>query len=371
MPQPTPLNDITARAGARFTEVAGFHLPADFRHPDIEYQSAIRGTVVFDYSHAAKLELTGPDAPQFLHNISTNDIKSLPLGGGCETYFCDARAKALFVAWVYHLRLADTRNALWIETTPERNESLLRHLDRFLISEAVAMADVTHQFAQLHVAGPGAKSVLETALGAGLPDLVEFQHMERTFGATGTCSIRKRTPLGVPGYDLVCLNERAEGVWRAVTAAGATPAGMTTYETLRVEAGTPVYGVDVDDSRFVMEIGNAPRAVSYAKGCFPGQEPIVMARDRAGRVNRSFLGIKSLAGEVPPGSKLLKDGQVVGLVTSSAQSPRLGAPLALGYVHWKYTQTGTHLDADTPVGAQPVVVIGYPPALEIECAPRA
>ena len=51
--------------------------------------------------------LTGPDAPQFLHNISTNDIAGLPLGGGCETYFCDPRAKALSVAWVYHVRLAD------------------------------------------------------------------------------------------------------------------------------------------------------------------------------------------------------------------------------------------------------------------------
>ena len=363
MAEQTPLHGVTATAGARFTEAAGFDLPADFGHPDVEYQAAVTGAALFDYSHAAKLELTGPDAPQFLHNISTNDIKSLPLGGGCEAYFCDARAKALFVAWVYHVRLADARSALWVETTPGRGEALLRHLDRFLIAEAVEVADVTRQFAQLHLAGPRAKAVLEAALGDELPDLDEFLHMERTFGANVTCGIRRRSPLGVSGYDLVCLNARAEGVWRTLTASGATPAGLTAYETLRIEAGTPVYGMDIDETRFVMEVGHAPRAVSSAKGCFPGQEPIVMARDRAGRVNRSFLGLRSLGGDVPAGSKLLKDGQEVGVVTSAARSPRLGGPLALGYVHWKHVEPGTKLDAETPAGVQPVEVIGYPPRL--------
>lgn len=358
MPQHSPLHDLTANAGARFGEFAGFELPIDYGDPAAEYQAAISGAAIFDHSHAAKLELTGPDAPAFLHNISTNDIKTLPLGDGCETYFCNPQAKALFVAWVYHVRLADQRHALWVETTPGRGEALLRHLDRFLIAEAVEIMDVTGQFAQLHLAGPKAKTVLEAALGEPMPDLGEFQHMERTFGATATCSVRRRDPLGVPGYDLVCLNERAAGVWRMLTAAGARPAGLTTFDKLRIEAGTPVYGVDVDESRFVMEVGHAPRAVSYAKGCFPGQEPIVMARDRAGRVNRGFLGLKVLeGGVVPAGTKLTRDGQEVGVVTSGTESPRLGAPLALGYVHWKHVEKGTRLEA----AGQPVEVVGYPP----------
>ncbi len=358
MPQPSPLHAVEEQAGANFVESAGYSLPARYDDPPAEYRAATTGAALFDTSHAAKLELTGPDAPQFLHNISTNDIKSLPLGGGCETYFCDARARALFVAWVYHVRLADGRNALWVETTPGRGQALLKHLDKYLIAEAVELADVADQFAQMHLAGPAAKDVLERALAADVPDLAEFQHMERTFGATATCSIRRRDPLGVSGYDVVCLPQRAEGVWRMLTAAGAKPAGLETYETLRIEAGTPVYGVDIDENRFVMEVGNAARAVSFTKGCFPGQEPIVMARDRAGRVNRSFLGLKVLDGGPPPhGTKLLRDGQEVGVVTSSAKSPRLGAPLALGYVHWKHAEPGMRLTAES----QPVEVMGYPP----------
>ena len=103
--------------------------------------------------------------------------------------------------------------------------------------------------------------------------------------------------------------------------------------------------------------GNAARAVSYSKGCFLGQEPIVMARDRAGHVNRAFLGMKVLdGGPLPAGTKLYREGQEVGQVTSSCHSPRLGLPVALGYLKWKHQEPGTKLQA----GAQIVEVVGLP-----------
>lgn len=330
--------------------------------PPSDYQAALTGAALFDTSAAAKLVLTGPDAPMFLGNLSTNDTKNLPLGGGCEAYFCDPRAKVQFQTWIYHVRLGDGRHAMWVETTPGRNEALVKYLDRYLISEQVEIADRTDDFAQMHLAGPAARAVLEKAVGEPVPDLPEFAHMERTFGGTATCSVRRRDPLGVPGYDLACLTDRADGVRALLTAAGATGGGPEAYETLRIEAGTPVFGPDVDENRFVMEVGNAARAVSYSKGCFLGQEPIVMARDRAGHVNRAFTGLKVLeGGPLPPGAKLLRDGQEVGLVTSSCHSPRLGAPVALGYLRWKHLDPGTRVEADTPVGRQPAEVVGLPP----------
>ncbi|MBP3957506.1 aminomethyltransferase family protein [Gemmata sp. G18] len=330
--------------------------------PAAEYQAAIAGAALFDTSASAKLVLTGPDAPMFLGNLSTNDIKALPLGGGCEAYFCDARAKVKFQAWIYHIRLSDDRHAMWIETTPGRNTELVQYLDRYLISEQVEIADRTADFAQFHLAGPKAASVLGAALGESVPELPAFAHMERTFGQGATCSLRRRDQLGVPGFDIVCRTDVADGVKRMLIAAGATPASADTFETLRIEAGTPVFGKDIDENRFVMEVGHAPRAVSYAKGCYLGQEPIVMARDRAGHVNRAFLGLKVLeGGPLPAGSKVFRDGQEVGLVTSSCPSPRLGAPVALAYLKWKHQEPGTRMEAETPTGRQPVEVLGLPP----------
>src|SRR5262249_57117461 len=100
-------------------------------------------------------------------------------------------------------------------------------------------------------------------------------------------------------------------------AAGAVPAGPDTHEVLRVEAGTPVYGKDIDDNRLVMEVGRTAQAISYSKGCFLGQEPIVMARDR-GHVNRTLLGV-TVAGDqvLAPGTRLLHNGAEAGQVTSS------------------------------------------------------
>ncbi len=324
-----------------------------------DYHAAITTAALFDTCTAGKIEVSGPDGPKFLTNLSTNDLRAMPLGGGCETYFLDHKAKTLFVAWAYHILNAG-KHAIWLDTTPGRGAKLFAHLDRYLISEAVELADVTEQYAQFHLAGPRAADVLTSALGDQLPDLAEFQHMERAFGRV-PCSIRRHDRLGGAGWDLVCPRAVAVGVSQMLVAAGATLAGPDTFETLRIEAGTPVYGVDIDESRFVMEIARVPRAVDYTKGCFIGQEPIIMARDRAGFVNRAFSIVKVQGTDpLPAGTKLLREGQDVGVVTSSVVSPRFGGPIALGYLRRGHQDTGLLLEASAPNGPVPVEVLGLP-----------
>jgi folate-binding protein YgfZ len=261
---------------------------------------------------------------------------------------------------VFHV-LSDGRHVFWLDVTPGFHEKLLQHLDRHLISESVELADSTDQFAQMHLCGPLAKAVLETTVGGSLPELLEFQHTERTIDSI-VCQIRRHDPLGLPGFDIVCPNDSAARIWSSLCSHGAKPAGAATIEVLRVEAGTPVFGIDIDENRFVMEVARSQRAVSYSKGCYLGQEPIVMSRDRAGFVNRAFLGVKVLeGGTLPHGTKLLRDGNEVGLVTSSVVSPRLNAPLALAYIRRGNQDVGLRLEADTPEGKRAVEVLGFPP----------
>jgi folate-binding protein YgfZ len=308
---------------------------------EIGYERARSDAVLFDVSDRGKIELTGPDAPSFLHNLSTNDIVNLPLGAGCEAFFTTAKAKVVAHALIYHIRTAGGRDALWLDVAPGQAPALVQHLNRFLISEQVEIDDRTADFAQFHLAGPRAKAILDQAFGETLPDLELLQHMERTIGASATCHIRRTDPLGLPGFDVVCLKDRAPAVRQALNSAGAGQAGREVYETLRIEAGTPVYGIDIDENRFAVEVGRAS-AISYTKGCYLGQEPIVMARDRAGHVNRAFRGLK-LGRAAESGDKLLApDGKEVGAITSIAISPRLG-PIALGYVRRGFEQPGTAL----------------------------
>src|SRR5262249_46300753 len=112
------------------------------------------------------------------------------------------------------LQLFDGRPAFYLDLPPGTSEAIIKHLDHYHITEQVELADRTREFAQIHLAGPGAKGVLERALVDDVPDLDEHLHMMRTFGTQATCSIRKHSPLGIPGYDILCLASKAAVVWQ-------------------------------------------------------------------------------------------------------------------------------------------------------------
>lgn len=308
------------------------------------YRASRERAAIFDISVAGKLLVAGPEAPAFLHNLSTNDIKTLPLGGGCLAYFCDRTAKTLGQARVYHV-MHNGKHAFMLETAAGLAEALLKHLDRHLISEAVEFANLTANYAQFHLAGPSASDVLANAIGEGVPDLKEFQHMERDIAGV-PCSIRRNDPLGLPGFDILFPVSRKEVVAAALAAETGT---REVFETLRVEAMTPVYGKDIDEKRFVMEIGDALKAVSYAKGCYLGQEPIVMSRDRTGFVNRAM---KLVTGPIVPASaKLLRDGVEVGVITQSViESPKFGGMVGIAYIKRGHQDAGVKLVAEGSAG---------------------
>lgn len=357
MAEPTPLHDLTTAAGATYTEVATSSVPASFGDPVAEYEAARTGAVLRDVSPRGKLEVSGPDAASFLHNLTSNDMNGMPVGAGCEAFLTNHRARVISYLNVYLLRLHTGEPAFHLDVPPGTSQAILKHLDHYRISEQVEFADRTAEFAQIHLAGPNAKGVLERALVDDVPDLDEHQHMMRTFGTQATCSIRKHSPLGLPGYDLVVLATKAAVVWQMLTRAGAKPLGETAAEMLRIEAGTPLYGIDIEENTFAPEVGRTEQAISYNKGCYLGQEPIVMARDR-GHINRVLRGVK-FAGVVPKDSKLFAGDQDAGRVTSSVVSPRLG-PIGLAYVRRNWWEPGTELTVEVNGERQSASVVTLP-----------
>jgi folate-binding protein YgfZ len=342
----TPLNDIAAQAGAVFMEEADWAVPAHFGDPAAEYHVAREQAAMFDMSHVGKIEVTGGEAGSFLHNLSTNDVTGLAIGAGCEAFLCTAKARVVAHLLIYHLVLGDGREAYWLDVVPGESEKVIKHLDHFVISEQVEFSDRTREFAQLHLAGPGAKAVLEKALLDDVPNLAELQHMMRTFGSAGACHVRRHDALGVPGYDIVCLGSRAAGVWQLLSGSGAKAAGRNAYEALRIEAGTPWFGRDIDENTLAPEVARTEQVICYTKGCFLGQEPIVRIRD-IGQINRTLTGL-SIEGTtpVPHGAKLFREGKEVGFVTSSALSPGSGKVAALGYVRRGQSSPGTPLEVE-------------------------
>lgn len=391
MPENLPLAAAHARAHAVLTEEFGWQVPAHFGDPAAEYQAVQQGAAVFDVSHRGKVEVSGTDAGSFLHNLCTNDVRKLAPGFGCETFFTNAQARVLAHGFVYHLQLqnwprpGDRREVYWLDLAPGSGDRLVRHLRPYIVSEQVELADVTRDYAKFHLAGPQAQAVLEKALRGDLGGLEELQDVERTFRnpsllrpgtrppegapqqatamiripAMATCHIRRHSQLWLPGFDLVCQANRAETVWQHLTSAGTQPAGKEAFDALRIEAGTPLYGADVDETNLAPEAGRTPQAISYSKGCFLGQEPIVRIRD-LGHVNRSLVGLKiEGADPVPRGARVFHEGKEAGQVTSAATSPRLGV-VALAYVRREGQKPGTRLEVETATGRRAAEAMPLP-----------
>jgi folate-binding protein YgfZ len=349
MAEQTPFFEVETAAGASFTEDGGWSVPVHFGNALSEYQHARQRAAFFDRSHHGKIEVSGKDARTFLHNLCTNDLKNLPQAGACEAFFATNKAKAIAYVSIYH-RPAENSERFWIDAGPGLGPKLYQHLDRYLISEQVEITDRTAEFTQVHLAGPEAE---------GLVSKVRERLPEVTV-------LRPHNPLGLPGFDLLVVRAKAAELWQVLLSLQVQPAGLDAYELLRVESGTPIYGKDIDDERFVVEVHRIPQTISYTKGCYLGQEPIVMARDR-GHVNRKLLGVKIGGGDaVPRGVKLLHAEAEAGQVTSSVVSPRFG-PIALAYIRRGHDSPGTKLQVEgTGLTAE---VVGLPFAGSGDAAP--
>ena len=126
-----------------------------------EYEAAHEACALFDMSAATKIELKGPEARIFLHNLSSNDIKSLTPGQGCEAFLCTTKARVVGLVWVS----MQLDGSLMLDTVPGQGEKLCQHLDHYLISEQVEILDRSADFALFRLIGPTAALVVESAFG--------------------------------------------------------------------------------------------------------------------------------------------------------------------------------------------------------------
>jgi folate-binding protein YgfZ len=330
--------------------------PAQVGDPHQDYQQTRSGCGLFDRSDLGKVEVAGPDARAFLHNLTTQDIRNLPPGAVCEAFLCTATAKVVAYVRLACLSSSDAKRAVFLlETAPGAIARVHEHLNRYLISEDVELADRTRDFAQVHLAGPAPADVLGRALSGDVP--AERRQGAGSVGGVAV-DVRRFDLLGLPGFDVLCPADRAEDIRQALLERGAQPAGRKAFEILRIEAGTPAADVDVDETTFAPEVGRTGQAISYTKGCYLGQEPIVMARDR-GQVNRRLVGLR-LAEPVPHDSKVFRDGKEVGRVTSSAVSPRLGGAIALAYLRRGSWEPGTAVEVEAAGGRLPAEASALP-----------
>jgi folate-binding protein YgfZ len=276
-----------------------------------------------DLSARTRLVLTGEDRVRFLHGMVTNDIEALAVGQGCHAAMLTTKGKMVANLVVYR-----DPESLLLELDGSLGDKVKQLFDRHIIMDDVAVADVSPSLRETGVYGDDAAAAIRAALDVDVAGLPHY-----AFVMAGAVRVARAPELGIPGYH----------VFGEVTLAG-EPLSDDEFEERRIEAGTPLYGVDMGEDRLPIEAG-VTDAVSFTKGCYLGQEVIARATN-LGHINRRLMGLV-VDGDAPVarGAKLTAAARPeAGVVTSSVRSRRLGRVIALGYVHRTLWEPGVELE---------------------------
>lgn len=342
--------------GAVYGRVRGVEVPRHYGDPAAEYEAARQGLAMRDRSHRPRLLVRGRAPITALQGVLTGRMPGAPVvfreglvGAGIE-YSAVLTPKGRMIADLRVMWGPDPEEeSLFLDVPAPAIEPLLAHLKRYVPPRLATIEDVTADSGLLTVLGPEAADTLaEILLGSashaseveGLAEgeFIEVQKDQDDGLGTSGLRIARTCDVDVPAWDLFVSASRFGEVWDSLIKAGAAPIGAGVWDTLRVEAGRPAYGADMDESTLFPETGLVDRAVDHTKGCYTGQELIVRIRDR-GHVNRSLRGLLLAEGPVPKsGTELFREDRVVGGITSVVESPRPrgsggGGPIGLGYVH--------------------------------------
>lgn len=331
----TPLHEEHEKLGARWREWLGENVPGSYGDTSAEYTALRQGTGVMDLTVLGKLRITGDDRITYLQGQLSQDV--LPLQTvGVGAYSCLLKPTGQMLSDAV---LFATEDAVIVLTPPHTVQTVRERLEQFVIMEDVEIEDVTHRLAVLHVAGKRANEALGLV---GLNTQLALWH-GRTMLWQGKPLHAVRTDrCGELGHDLIVPVEMAKELWRYLLETGIRPVGYEAWNIRRVEAGIPLFGIDMDETTIPLEAGLGERAVSFTKGCYTGQEVIHRIYSR-GHTNRSLVGLRLNEDMLPSYRAPIsaRDREDAGWVTSVVRSLALGVPIALGYLRNEYTAPGT------------------------------
>jgi len=361
MMDPLALNDYHKQQQAHFCTLNGSQTVAHYGEPIAELRALHQSAAFIDLSFRGRLCLTGADRLRFLNGQVTNNLKSLSPGQGCYACLLNARGKLQSDLNIYHLD-----EEFLLDFEPGLTHRIQPRLEQYIIADDVQVVNVAPLFGHLSLWGPLAQQAFENArLGLSAPQQPwTFSHAQQEPFGDLYCMLQPFGNASALHFYLPnpALETVAQRLCQAVRSVGGRAAGWDALQTFRIESGVPRFGVDMDETNLPPEAGLETLAISYAKGCYIGQEIISRLRTY-GQVAKALRGLR-LAEETDPlpqkGDALFANRQEVGYITSATYSPTLDAKIALGYVRREHWQLGTRLSLPPAQGNLPVTIVPLP-----------
>ncbi len=347
----SPLEGRHRALGAKLVPFGGWEMPLSYPSGTLaEHRACRTDAVVFDVSHLGTLRVSGADAYERLQRAFTNDLARIGPGRTQYTHLLDDDGSVLddiIVWWVAPESFDVMPNA----SNTDRVRDALSGSD----DGGLQAVDVTGSRAVLAVQGPEARHRL-AAVSPGASEVarncvapVQWEGISLTVAGTGYT--------GEDGVEIAVPAEAAEQLWDAVTAAGIAPAGLGARDTLRLEAGLPLHGHELGPGITPLQAGLG-WVVRWDKPSFQGRDALAAERERG--IHRRLRGLR-VEGRRPPreGQSVLRDGEVVGEVTSGNFSPMLETGIALAFVP-PDAEIGDTLAVDMRGTPTPATVVKLP-----------
>ncbi len=353
----TPLLDVHTGLGARLTDFAGWRMPLKYTSELAEHQAVRTTAGLFDLSHMGEIRVRGPQAAAVLDHALVGKLSAIAVGRAKYSLLCDENGGILDDLVTY--RLAEDEylviaNASNTGVVAEALAERVRPFDAEIVDE-------TAQTALIAVQGPASTAIVEGLLGASVSALRYYACMPARLAGLDVLLARTGYT-GEDGFEVYVAADQASVLWQALyaatEAAGGRAAGLACRDTLRLEAGMPLYGneLGLETDPYAAGLG---RVVQLGKS-FVGQEALSQAAStQPARVLTGLSGQGRRAARA--GNPVLNAaGEPIGVITSGALSPTLGRPIALAYVDREEAVEGRALSVDVRGTLLPFDVTPYP-----------
>ena len=344
----SPLHQLHVAAGASFTDFAGWQMPVRYSSDLAEHHAVRTAAGIFDISHMAEILVSGPDAPAFLDYALAGKLSAIALGQAKYSLLLAESGGIIDDLVVY--RRAD--DAFLVVANAGNRFPVVAALTERAGDFDVTIEDQSDDISLIAVQGPLSRGILEATAGIAqlatpLDELKYYWSTDAKFGDLPLI-IGRTGYTGEDGYELYVQADAAASLWEALASAGApfglVPAGLASRDTLRLEAGMPLYGHELNLDTFPVQAGLGRVVALTKEGDFVGRAAIEAGPPADARVLVGLRGEGKRAGRA---DYLIFDGDdEVGIITSGALSPTLGYPIAMAYVDVASSAAGTTLEID-------------------------
>ncbi|HTY13010.1 MAG TPA: glycine cleavage system aminomethyltransferase GcvT [Candidatus Omnitrophota bacterium] len=335
----TPLYEAHVALGAKMVPFGGWEMPLYYKNIISEHEAVRNGCGIFDIGHMGVVDISGPGALPFIQYVSTNDASALSEFECQYSILCNDSGGTIDDILVYRLKSSHR-----LVVNASNTDAVLAHLSpiagKFPGCEIVHRTDLS----MLSVQGPGATRFFPFLSG-----------LKKNFCGELSGTLVSRTGYtGEDGFELFTSKDEAPAAWRDLLGKGVVPCGLGARDTLRIEAGLPLYGHEYNTATSPLEAGY-PWAVKFSKGEFIGKAALQNSRDKG--ISKKLVGLKfdgrNIARE---GFAVLLNGTKIGAVTSGSFSPTLKAPVALAYLDPQYAGPGNKVEVEIRGALHPAVV---------------